>query len=96
MKKQTNLFVRIALPLSFDKMKIAALCAFADRSHSFKKDLRHKPRKSDVVVFTIYLAKFKASLAMSSIKINIKLFAVRPLLNLMDFPVLNSLSLYPK
>ena len=72
MKKQTNLFVRIALPLSFDKMEIAALCSFADRSHSFKTDLRHKPRKSDVVVFTIYLAKFKASLAMSSIKINIK------------------------
>ena len=36
MKKQTNLFVRIVLPLSFDKMKIAALCAFADRSRPFK------------------------------------------------------------
>ncbi len=36
MKKQTNLFVRIVLPLSFDKMEIAALCAFADRSRPFK------------------------------------------------------------
>lgn len=58
MKKQTNLFVRIILPLSFDKMEIAALCAFADRSHSFKTDLRHKPGKGDIVVFAIYLAEF--------------------------------------
>ena len=56
MKKQTNLFVRIVLPLSFDKMEIAALCALADRSHSFKTDLRHKSGKGDIVVFAIYSA----------------------------------------
>lgn len=58
MKKQTNLFVRIVLPLSFDKMEIAALCAFADRSCSFKAYLRHKPGKGDIIIFAIYLAKF--------------------------------------
>lgn len=39
-------------------MKIAALCSFADRSHSFKTDLRHKPGKGDIIIFAIYLAKF--------------------------------------
>ena len=69
MKKQTNLFVRIVLPLSFDKMEIAALCAFADRSHSFKTDLRHKPGKGDIIIFAIYLAKFGAAVLYAGIMI---------------------------
>lgn len=80
-------------------MKIAALYAFADRSHSFKTDLRHKPRKSNVVVFAIYLAKFKASRAMSSIKINIKKglpFTVNPFLNLIGFPCIKLFVLISK
>ena len=69
MKKQTNLFVRIVLPLSFDKMEIAALCSFADRSRSFKAYLRHKSGKGDIIIFAIYLALFRATLLNANIVI---------------------------
>ena len=69
MKKQKNLFVRIVLPLSFDKMEIAASGAFADRSHSFKTDLPHKPGKGDIIIFAIYLAKFGAAVLYADIMI---------------------------
>ena len=50
-------------------MKIAALCAFADRSRSFKAYLRHKPGKGDIVVFAIYSAEFGAAVLYASIVI---------------------------
>ena len=52
-----------------DKMKIAALCAFAERSSSFKAYLRHKPGKGDIVVFAIYSAEFGAAVLYASIVI---------------------------
>jgi len=55
-----NLYDSILIGFLFrvDKMKIAASCAFADCSRSFKAYLRHKPGKGDIIIFAIYLAKF--------------------------------------
>lgn len=50
--------ILIGLLFRVYKMKIAALCAFAERSSSFKAYLRHKPGKGDIIIFAIYLAKF--------------------------------------